>query len=527
MSRRRLGHSWSFQLVLLAGLLGGTLAPGGVVGATLAAPAPVAAPPEQAHSSALRSLAQAREYAAADHHPEAIQAYLKAFELDPSLVPLYADELGHQYNWNDEPQKAIPWFERRLETEPGEVDARIGYARALNWTDQNRRAWQEYRRILVGHPGLLEARLGEARSLSWMGRNRQAARNFQRILDDHPESTEARLGLAQSWAWADELHLALAALAPLRANPDAEALRQRILSSEHPELVARSRVTKDSDELKILSNELAYESSTPRWQDLRIAARQGRFWQDGQPDIDHLGLVLGGGARPSPATQIHAYLSALKFSSDAPVVNGAPDKVDYFLLAWDAWFTWWAETRWRVDLSTNRNFVDTPRALSEEIAVTSFAASADWNLRTNLVWSALLQYSDYSDGNGRSYLSSGLAFSRGRSWRLTLNPSLTAFRFSHLSDRGYWNPSDFFNARASARLEGEIDPRLSMGLEAGLGHEWADEEDYGVFSGSADLSWRIASRWRLELSAGSSDSKLSSAGGYTRKFAALALHTKF
>ncbi len=527
MFRRQRGLAWSPRLVLLAGLLVGTLAPGGVAGATLNAPVPVAAPPEQAHSSAKESLAQAREYAAADRHSEAIQAYLKAFESDPSLVPLYADELGHQYNWNDQPQKAIPWFERRLEAAPGEVDARIGYARALNWTDQNYRAWQEYRRILVGHPDILEARLGQARSLSWMGRNRQAARQYQQILDDHPQNREARLGLAQSWAWADELHLALAALAPLAGDPEAEALRQRILSSEHPELVLRSRYTKDSDELKILGNELAYESSTPRWQDLRIAVQQGRFWQDGQPDIDKLGLVLGGATRPSPATQIHAYLSVLNFSSDATVVNGPPGKVDYSLLGWDAWFTWWAEASWRLDFSTGRSFIDTPRALSEELAVTSFAASADWNLRPNLVWSALAQYSDYSDGNGRSYLSSGVAFSRGQRWRLTLNPTLTAFRFSHISDRGYWNPSDFFNARASARLEGEIDPRLSVGLEMGLGHEWADGDDYGVFSGSGDLSWRFAPRWRLELSAGSSDSKLSSAGGYTRKFAGIALHTKF
>jgi hypothetical protein len=335
------------------------------------------------------------------------------------------------------------------------------------------------------------------------------------------------LGLAQSWAWADELHLALSALAPLRGDPDAEALRQRILSSQHPELVASSRITKDSDELKILSNELAYESSTPRWQDLRLAVQQGRFWQDGQPDIAQWGLLAGGGTRPSPATQLHAYLSVLNFSSDSAVVNGPPGKLDYTLLAWDAWFTWWANYRWRVDLSTGRNYIDTPRALSEEIAVTSFAASTDWNLRPNLVWSALLRYSDYSDGNSRSYLSSGVAYSRGRAWRLTLNPSLTAFSFSKLSDRGYWNPSDFFNARASARLEGEIDPRLSVGLQAGLGHEWADEDDYGVFSASADLAWRIAPRWRLDFTAGSSDSKLSSAGGYTRKFAALALHYKF
>jgi Flp pilus assembly protein TadD len=514
------------RFVLLVGLLGGTLAPGGVAGATPSA-TPVAAPPEQAHASALQALAQARDFSASDQHQNAIRAYLRAFELEPSLASSYGGELGHQYNWNDEPQKAIPWFKTRLATAPGSVGARIGYARALSWVDRNQEAWQEYRRVLIGHPDSKEARLGEAQTLSWMGHNRQAARQYQKFLDDHPESKEARLGLAQSWAWTDELQLALSALDPMREDPDAQALRQRILAARHPELVARSRLTKDSDELKILSNELSYENTTPRWQDLQLALLQGRFWQEGQPDIDELGLRVGGAMRPSPTTQAHLYLTPMSFSSDSAVVNGPPDKVDFFLLSWDAWFTWWANYRWRLDFSTGRSFIDTPGALSEEITVTSFAASADWHLRPNLIWSAVLRYGDYSDGNGRSYLSSHLDYSYGRSWRLTLTPSLTTFRFSKISDRGYWNPSDFFNARASARLEKDFDPRVSAAVEIGLGHEWADDDDYGVFNGSAELAWRISQRWRLELSGGSSDSKLSSSGGYNRKFAAIALHYKF
>ena len=105
-------------LVLWLGLFGGTLAPGGVALATTDRTTPVVAPPEQVSQAAVK-LAEARDLAHQDDHTGSVASYLEAFELDPSLVPRYADELGHQYNWNDQPELAIPWFEKRLEEAPG------------------------------------------------------------------------------------------------------------------------------------------------------------------------------------------------------------------------------------------------------------------------------------------------------------------------------------------------------------------------------------------------------------------------
>jgi len=546
------------RLVVLIGLLAGTLAPGGVAGATPDATTPVAAPPEQvsptdtttataasatvspAETAAVEptrtavspeearaELEKARAFASNDEHAASIAAYLEAFRLDPSLIPLYAHELGHQYNWNDQPRAAIPWFERRLAAAPGNIEARIGYARALSWADRTYEGWQEYRRVLVGHPRVLEARLGEAQTLGWLGRNREAARRYQGILDDHPDNHTARLGMAQNWAWAGELQLAMDALDPLRGDPEAEALRESILASQRPQISAGGRCTYDSDTLDIRDHHLAFDWSTVRWQDLHLATRRLHFQQDGQPDVKAWGLNGGGGLRPSVATQLHAYLSFLQFSSDEPVVGGPPEKVDWLLLGWDAWFTWFGGDRWRFDLSTDRSFVDTPRAVSEHIAITSGAASLDGRLQENLRWNLLARYSRYSDDNGRILGTTGLTWSHGHRWRWSLIPSITAFSFSHASNKGYWNPTEFFNGTLSASLEGEFTESVTLRLEAGVGHEWADDDDYGVMHGNAELDWRITRHWIVELSGGSSDSRLSSAGGYTRSFVAAVLRYRF
>ena len=447
-------------LVLVVGLYGGTLAPGGVARATSDVTTPVVAPPEQV-SLAADKLAEARASASRDDHPASITAYLEAFELDPSLVPQYAQELGHQYNWNDEPHEAISWFEKRLEVVPGNVDARMGYARALSWDNQTYKGWQEWRRVLVGHPRILEARLGEAQTRNWLGRHREAARRYQGILDDHPDNKAARLGMAQAWAWAGEMELAMEALDPLRGDPEAEALRESILSSWRPQLVARSGIIDDSDELQILDNSLAWESTNAKWQDMRVGLLQTNFWQDQQPYIGAWGLNAGAGFRPGVATQVHGYLTGQQFSSNSPVVNGAAEDVDWFLLGWDAWFTWWPHHQWRFDLSTDRGYVNTPIAISNNIAISSVSASADWRINPNLAWSTALRYSHYSDENNRALATTNLALSRGNRWRWRLVPSLTTFSYSKVSNSGYWNPNEFLNATLSGGVSRRSQPARS------------------------------------------------------------------
>ncbi len=513
-------------LVLLGGLIGGTLAPGGVASATSQETAPVVAPPEQV-SSATTKLAEAREHASRDDHEGSIALYLEAFDSDPALIPQYAHELGHQYNWNDQPDLAIPWFERRLELVPGNVDARIGYARALAWDNQTYEGWQEYRRVLVGHPRILEARLGEAQTRNWLGRHREAARRYQGILDDHPDNREARFGMAQAWAWAGEMELAMEALDPLRGDPEAEALRESILSSWRPQIVGRANLIDDSDELQILRNELAWESTNAKWQDMRVGLLQSNFWQTNQPYIGGWGLSAGAGFRPGVATQLHAYLSGQQFSSNTPVLDSAPEPVDWFLLGWDAWFTWFLHHQWRLDVSTDRSYVDTPRALGNNVAITSGAGSADWRIRPNLVWGNQLRYSHYSDDNDRLLGSTNLTWSKGSAWRWRVVPSATAFTYSKASDSGYWNPSEFLNLTLNGGVSGDLSRKLTLEAELGTGHEWADEENYGIWNGSLGLRWRMNLRWWLDLRAGGSDSRLSSAGGYTRKWASVELRYKF
>jgi hypothetical protein len=59
-------------------------------------------------------LYQARNAAGDDRHREAIDLYLRALDLDPSLRSTIAVELGHQYTWAEIPDSAVIWYGRYL-----------------------------------------------------------------------------------------------------------------------------------------------------------------------------------------------------------------------------------------------------------------------------------------------------------------------------------------------------------------------------------------------------------------------------
>lgn len=514
---------------------------------------------DDAPASASSWLESARTHAFADEHAEAIADYRRAFEQDPALADRWAHELGHQLTWADRPDAAIPWYRRRLEADPTDIEAGLGLARALGWADRTEDAQRAYEQLLEGHPGNLEARRGRARMMAWQDRLEAARAAYEEILDDHPADLETRLqhaqvvnwsgrhseaaqlyrdilanhpgdrqatvGLAQALRWGGREREALRALDPIHAHEDAAELYRDLRRSAAPVARLGGGWTGDSDDLRILTTEASWEGYTRGDLRARVVLRDLRFEEDGQPDLAARGLNLGGSRSLGDRTAANLYVGFLRFGSDGPITaSGATDDLRWTLLTYDGWLTWHPRPRLRVDFASDRGFVETPRSLGHRTSVTHLGLSAEF--RGGARWSvgALLREGFYSDSNGRTLARVSLDTRRGRGWVLRAGPRLSVFRFHAQRDRGYWNPGDFLSAAFSLALADERPGhRLRPRLELAPAHEWEDGNGYGVLAWSIGLGVELTDGWHLDLGGGRSDSRLSTDGGYERKWARVVL----
>lgn len=505
--------------------------------------------------AALASLQRARTHAAADEHDEAIVDYRRAFQEDPTLAERWAHELGHQLTWADRPGDAVPWYERRLRAEPSHLEARLGLARALSWDDRTARAQTLYEEILEDHPDHLEALRGRARMIAWQdrleearlayeeiladhpddhetllqraqvvnwsGRHAEAAELYRAVLTRHPESRQATMGLAQALRWSGKERQALRTLDPIREQDPVADLYRELRRSAAPVARVATGWSEDSDELRIRTTEASWEGYTPRDVRGRFVLRHLRLDEDDQPDLAAWGVSVGGSRALDERTTANLHVGFLRFGSDGPIAaSGATEDLEWTLFTYDGWLTWQPSSRLRVDLASDRGFVETPRSLGHRTAVTHVGLSAD--LRVGEAWTvgALMREGFYSDGNGRTSGRISLDRRLGRGWVLSGGPRLTAFRFHSRLDRGYWNPGDFVSAAVALRLTDERPGRrVHPRLELTPAREWEDGESYGVLAWSLGLRIDVGRNWQIDLAGGRSDSRLSTDGGYERGWA--------
>ncbi len=511
-------------------------------------------------------LRAAREAASTGDHRQSLELYSDAFEISPGLRDEYAHELGDQLTWADRPLEAIDWYWIRLEAWPIDIAARLGLARALSWTNQLEEAWFQYRVVYYLDEGNLEARRGEARMLAWMdqldsslekydailvdhpgdiptrieraqvinwkGEHFRAALLYEEILEDDPGNAEAMVGLAQALRWSGQERQAMNTLDPIRGNPTAAPIYRDLEFAARPVVELTGGWARDTDDLEIFGTDLSWTGTAPLDFLNRPRSRLGLLhedlWQPGQPDIDNWGISAGGVGKTSLRTTLNAYLGLKKFSSDGTILDSdQTGDLDWTLLTWDAWWTWMARHDLRVDFSTDRNYVQTPRALGYHTSLSQIGASADWRMSREWTLSGVLREGFYSDDNRRTATQLRARWQRNRQFSYWVSPRLSAFWISDPQDRGYWNPEDFFAAGLDFGITGTLaevwTPRLSLGTS----REWADDEDYGVFALSAGLAWRITRTWELDLSGGTSDSRLSTSSGYARDWASLSLRWRY
>jgi hypothetical protein len=474
----------------------------------------------------LDPLADARAAAAASDHERAVELYLAAFAADSTLVGAHAHELGTQLTWNDQAAAAIPWYERRLEAWPIDIEARLGLARALSWTDQLEDAWFQYRVVYYLDEGNLEARRGEARMLAWMddldrslemydailvdhpddiptrieraqvinwrGEHFRAARLYEEILQDDPGNAEAMVGLAQALRWSGQDRRAMNTLDPIRGNPSALELYRDLEYAARPYVQAGTSWSQDTDDLEVLGTEASWHGNVgldflndPR---ARFGILHERLWQPGQPDIENWGLNVGGAQKTSLRTTLNAYLGIEKFSSDG-VINDSDqvDDLSWTLFTWDAWWTWLARRDLRMDFSTDRNYVQTHRSLGNKVALTQFGVSADWRFADDWTLSGLVREGFYSDDNRRTSALARAQWQYEREWLLTVGPRLSGFWISDPKDNGYWNPEDFYAAGIDLGLSRSFRQRWTPRLGLSTAREWEEGRGYGTLAVSAGL----------------------------------------
>ena len=481
---------------------------------------------------------KARRAASEDRHKEALELYLAACDLDSTLADELGGEIGFQYLWSDRPDDAIPWFERRIGRFPDDLEALLGYARALSWADRHGESLDWYRRIGERYPSSTEARIGEARVVSWMERSGEAERLYRRILQARPENMEARLGLAQVVNWqgrhreARDLYRAILddhpdepealtglaqaerwlgmngrALEALEGLERAEARRMKheIERENAPFIGMEYLVSSDSDELVIHGFEAGGIYYPTPEASIGVFAGRSSMRQDDRPRIRVESLSLRLRNRFSEGFAANVDLKPVRTTFFDP-------------FTFDAWLTWTPLWRLRVDVSFHRVMVETPLSVMREITAKGGNVGADIRLTERLVMTAQFDRRRYADGNHRTLWGAGLSRRMLRSpFELTLVPGYTGFSFSRWEDNGYYSPEEYHNLGCLARVEAKPAGSLSVVLEGRLSAEKEGNGDFfSVHMFRAEVTVRAVERLEFGGEFFTSNSRLAGEAGYDR-----------
>jgi hypothetical protein len=438
--------------------------------------------------AALASVELARTAASKDRHEEAARSYLDALNNDARLVGTVVDELAYQKLWRDDAEKAIFYFRRYLARHPGETnrDARKGLAMAYSWSGRQPQAIALYRELVAEDPDDLGSQLGLGRALVWDNRYAEGYRALRPLETDH-RGTGASRGASQ--------FLLL------------------VLDEYDPNLDLRWDSSRDSDDLDI--DRLAARGRT-NLGNVLVEAGAGFGWyrQPGQPRVTAPRLQLGCIAPLSHRWTLHAYTWLDRFRSDGDL--GPDGELDWTRLGGDAWLTFRATPRLRLDLGASSLPVETMPAFAKHLHHEMVSLSADYRLLRHWQLSAAGQRADFSDGNVRRRGYGHCMWKRGGTWELRAGPTFTYMDHDLAYPGGYWSPDWVRNLSLAAGLVRRWQ-RIALHLDGSLGQEkelGSDALTVGGFAGR--LAWRVSARWLVAAGGGYSRSRFSSASGYSR-----------
>ncbi len=524
---------------------------------------PAAMAQEPAAADSARWLAaSAREAAGRDDHAAALRDAAAAIALDPAQERELDLLVAHQLTWSDRPAEAIPWYRRRLDNAPEDVEARLGLARAISWTGDLDAARAEYAALLADEPGNVEAALGVARMHAWAddapaaareyraalaldpssaeaqrgladaenrrGLHRRAEALYRARLAEDPGDDEARVGLARARAWLGEEESALRTLEAVD-SPAAQDLRRSVVADRGAAVEVAYSHWKDRDDQTLDTVGITAARGFGGGRRGLVHLARSTADEPGTPSIDALRVHAGGDWRPDRNVSFQARLGFLdvgrNLRRDDTVPAGAGetregDEVQRTCVVWDAWITVTPRDRVRFDMSHARVPIETPRALARGVRADVFGLGADLGVADRWTLRGSAGVTGYTDDNlrvGGSLEAENGPYPLPADVRVWAAAGASAFRFEDSPDHGYYSPETYDALWLGGRAALELGSRVSLAGDLRLASEREEEEDrFGVLNGGLEARAALASGFGIAAFVRSSTSRFDTGAGYER-----------
>ncbi len=128
------------------------------------------------------------------------EAYLRALSEDPASVRA-AFRLGVLAAWNGNLDSALSYLARARTADPDDPDVRAMQAQVLTWAGRYPEALVQWDSLIALFPARLDGPVGKARTLAWDGRSVEADSLYGSVLARDPTNAEALDGRAQLAFW--------------------------------------------------------------------------------------------------------------------------------------------------------------------------------------------------------------------------------------------------------------------------------------------------------------------------------------
>lgn len=136
---------------------------------------------------------------------EAVEAYQKALELDPTLAAAYTN-LGNIHYTRGDFALALHYYEKAASADPEQPEARYNLANLYEEQDNLDMAIAEYRRAIYANPDFIDAHFNLALALEKVGSRIQAKRHWLRYLE---LSSQNEFEAEDEWLRIARNHLAI------------------------------------------------------------------------------------------------------------------------------------------------------------------------------------------------------------------------------------------------------------------------------------------------------------------------------
>ncbi|MFO6428756.1 tetratricopeptide repeat protein [Erythrobacter sp. W302b] len=533
-----------------------------LLGTALAAALPAA--PALAQDAAETALAEARGAADAGRSAEAIAPYREAMRQAREERPDWRLELADQLTWagdldaavqeyraviasgrgdlmrkaqtglgrvlarRGDHAPAVAAFDTALALDPADLEAALLRAQALSWDNRQAEAEAGYRALLAKDPADERALLGLARVQTWRGRQRAALATLAQLPDAPANATEAVTITAEAQQWLGRPDRAAATLrarlAEAPGDDRARWLMGRLERDMRSEVRLDARRFDQSDGLNVAQINLGA--------DYRFADGRGRIG----PRLQHATfdptdapgdtftvtrIAANGGWRLSNAVDLNATIGV--DSIVAPGPGGAEE-----FLTYDAYASFFAEDRVRIDLGVQRFTLDSEPTLRNRVIANQIKASADVLPTERSRLTARAATADYNDGNRQWWWQAEFEQRLALAPRVHVGARYTGTSFRLVGQPGYFSPGEYHALEATLRIDGQAGPRTWYGLRASAGAE----RDVGsaerfILSTSAYLRQQLTPAVDIEAAYDYSSSSAASSTGFERGIGRISLIARF